>query len=191
MADRKLSALTAETLLASTDELLLVSGGASKKISGLNLGKSLEGGAWTTIVKASDTSRNTTTTLAIDPELQFTPVAGAIYEFELLLISASPLGGGTPDIKWSVTRSYDSVFHGLEGVLHVTTLDALQTAANQLGTHNPLASGTAADKRMSHAWGYYVASDTSAVGLWWSQATSDANDVTVYTGSTLRYRRII
>ncbi len=41
MADSKISALSAITALGSTDEMVVASGGASKKITGANLGASL------------------------------------------------------------------------------------------------------------------------------------------------------
>ncbi len=41
MADSKISALSAITALAATDEMVVASGGASKKITGANLGASI------------------------------------------------------------------------------------------------------------------------------------------------------
>src|SRR5215475_1880308 len=52
------------------------------------------------VVKPSDTNRNTTTTLADDPDLQLPLAGGATYDINSLIIySGSPSGSG--DLKYT------------------------------------------------------------------------------------------
>ena len=148
----------------------------------------LGGAAWTTIVKASDTSRASTTTVSADPELQFTATNGAIYEVEIIPIYASPLGAGTPDFRFGFCE--DGTNRGQVFGFSLNVSDTVATFTIGASTASLAAAGTAAAQRSFKIWANYVGGGGTA-SLQWAQQTSNTNPTTLYTGSVLRYRRIL
>ena len=148
----------------------------------------LGGAAWTTIVKASDTSRASTTTVSADPELQFSATNGAIYEVEIIPIYASPLGAGTPDFRFGFCE--DGTNRGQVFGFSLNVSDTVATFTIGASTASLAAAGTAAAQRSFKIWANYVGGGGTA-SLQWAQQTSNTNPTTLYTGSVLRYRRIL
>jgi len=143
---------------------------------------------WATVTKGSDESRNTTTTLAVDGEL-VTPAltSGKVYEFEALIIYASPVGGGTPDIK--ITFGEDTTPRGDWHYLGETTTGAVAHGGTLTENDNAAAFGTKTNKWCVKVTGFHI-SNGGAFGLYWAQNTSNGNDTTVYAGSRLRYKQV-
>lgn len=87
MADSKISDLTAITVLADTDELVIASAGASKKISGADLEKSLSGSYLASGSRAADVSTAGTTFAAgadvLAAALSFTADGTSTYIVEV------------------------------------------------------------------------------------------------------------
>lgn len=149
----------------------------------------LGGAIWTTIVKSQDESVTSSAAFQADDELFFTGVSTAFYEIELLLIYASPLGAGTPDILFNVYE--DGTTRGIGQCLGWTTGDSTVTAALGFSNGGGYARGTAAANRAAFMWGIYGPAAGGTVGLNWCQNTSGSNATIVRAGSILRYRRII
>jgi hypothetical protein len=188
MTDTKISDLTAATALATTDELFALADGVSKRITGDNFARSIVGGpAWTTVIKASDTSRSLQGTPTLDPELKFTPVSSVFYEFEMYLIYASPDGDGVPDFKGCVAE--DATARGWYHRLGVNATNVATYLALWCSTTSTFAAGTGIAKRVEMLRGHYVGNGVEA-GLRWAQNTNSANATILYAGSAFRYRRI-
>lgn len=148
------------------------------------------GSDWTsTIVKSTDESVSSSTTLQDDDELKFTPTANKSYIVEVAIIYASPTGGATPDIKVAV--GIDSTFRGAGTNFGINTGDSGLIAPLIQGfqLNAPLAFGTAAGDRTIWYSGTFTA-DGSATPfkVQWAQNTSNANATIVRAGSLLRYK---
>jgi hypothetical protein len=148
----------------------------------------LGGVGWTVITKAIDTSRNTTTTIAADPELAATLVSGGLYEVELYVIFVSASGGGTPDIKMGFAE--DATSRGAWFISYLNAADSPALSNQACNNSASVACGTATTNRSAFMRAVYWAAGGSAA-LYWAQNTSDANDTTVKAGSVMRYRRIL
>lgn len=149
--------------------------------------------AWTKVTKGSDESVNssgTGTTLQADDALLFTAAASAVYEFEILLIYASPAGGATPDLK--VALGEDATTRGQSVAYEFFTTSDTATAASGVVACNQTAIfgfGTNAADRVARIRGWYIGNG-GTFNVLWAQNTSNANNTTVRAGSTLRYRVI-
>ena len=146
--------------------------------------------SWTTVRKAADESVTSSTTLQDDNELYFTTTAGAIYLIEFALVYASPVGGSAPSLKFASGES--SAFSGYVGSdFYIANSGTNAPWPNLVGGGFPNfnAAGTATTKRVLSGWGPWIG-EGSTFKIQWSQYTSDANAVTVYAGSYLRYKLI-
>lgn len=170
---------TGAVVAATNDYTFAQISGAANAVGGV---------AWTPVVKAGDTSRDSTTTATLDPELQFTSVLNALYEVWGFIIYASPAGAGTPDIKpaWGEDNTVRGQFWNLE----YSTADANRLTGVGAALNAGDAAGTAATNRVIVSMGYLFGTG-NAMGFGWAQATSDSNPTVVKTGSVLRYRRIL
>ena len=143
---------------------------------------------WTTVRKTADESVTSSTTLQDDDELYFATSSGSVYSVEMVLLYASPVGGGTPDMKVSAGES-----GGQAAVLSDGHLTASNTASGPghllYDLTLPIDLGTATTKRMSVWWGMHVGGG-GTFKVQWAQSTSSGNATTVYAGSYLRYRQI-
>jgi hypothetical protein len=148
--------------------------------------------SWTSVVKASDESVSGSTVLQNDDELFFTATSGGIYEFELVLIYASPAGGGTPDIRFGLGEDATTGRGLFSTIANLTTADAPTSTQRHTdqgsGTTTSAGTGTA-DRVMVCKGGHRGNGGTFR--LVWAQNTSDANATIVRAGSVLRYRRIV
>jgi hypothetical protein len=148
-----------------------------------------ETGAWTVITKGSDQSV-TTATLTTDTALQFATVSGGVYEIELMLIYASPVGGSAPDFKVALGEG-DVTSRGVFNYTGWSTSDFATTSAALANSGTALASlGTATSNRVARLVGSWVAAG-GTFRLSWCQATANANATVLRAGSLLRYRRIL
>lgn len=125
--------------------------------------------------------------LTTDTALVFTGVNGGVYEFEVLIVYASPAGGGTPDMNCSVNE--DGTTRGAVTSVNLNTGDGSNTTTTAVSTAGVIVSGTATTNRLCKLFGVYYASGAQ-FRLQWCQNTSGANPTIVRAGSLLRYNRI-
>jgi hypothetical protein len=158
-------------------------------------------GAWaapsvgTTIVKASTTSRNTTTSLAADPDLQFTPGSGTFAISFCLQFQG--VTTGTQGIKLAFNRTtLGSDFFMWGGSSHANNAPgtfAAQTAGGPGSTNDQLTFSTisvssARDYLLGS--GVLTASGSVTYALEWAQNSSSGNDTRLLGGSWIRYEQI-
>jgi len=166
----------------------------------------LSSGQPQTARKTADTQRQATTTPAADPHLQFTLVVGAVYTLDgwlkydgptaadLLLDWSVPVGtegewfgwgvGHSPVISFNTTPAIVSDSVQSRGYpLRVESNDiAAAKSFGCLGVGTALTMDLKATIRVGSVGGTY--------SLDWSQQTSDAANVTLFTDSWLRLQRI-
>lgn len=196
-AKGRVTALTSAAIAFPADAVTSVFGRTGAVVSASNdysIGQisgaadAIGGTIWTTITKPSDTSRNTTTTVTIDPHLQFTAAANGVYDIEIVGLYLSAAGGNVPDFK-GVTGE-DNQTRGILYFAGISTSDAWQTGTSQSNTSGT-AFGVGTQTTLRGFWlkGLYVGGG-GTFGLYWSQFTSNGNDTTLKAGSVLRYRKI-
>jgi len=142
--------------------------------------------------KTSDESRNTTTTLTADSELEFAVEANKTYDVvvQLLLASAS----ATPDFKFDfVGPSGYTPYFGPQvyqsagrwsGVSVATAPSALLTTGDVVEQGS---TGAAAIFGLQITATIKTGANAGNVQLRWAQNTSNGSDVTVKAGSFIRY----
>ena len=144
--------------------------------------------SWTEIIKSADQSIVNQVGQQNDTELFFTAVANGFYEVEVVIVYASPAGGGTPDLKWGMTDG-GAFTQGMYLVWGISSSDGTQGGG--LGNTSTVGMGTGTTKRIMKAIGVH-AGNGSVLRFKWAQNTLDASNATiVYAGSLLRYRRIV
>lgn len=142
---------------------------------------------WTVISKGGDESIVSSVVLQNDDDLFFTATSSTMFEVEIVVIYASPAGGGTPDIKFGFGE--DATARGAVQGSGVSTADAgasQNTLTNQAAN---VVNGTAAINRVI----VYKGSHAGAGGVFrllWAQNTSGLNATIVRAGSELRYRPV-
>ncbi len=148
------------------------------------------GGAWSTVHKGSDTSRNTTTTLAADPDL--TAALAATTRYAVRARVFYEIANATMDFKyqWVYTgtitsqRSRKSVYTA--GAAGGTDNETVLTETGAIASSGPLSSAFATP-------GFLMLDaiiETNAAGdfrLEWAQNTSDAGNAKVLAGSYIEY----
>ncbi|GGN40565.1 hypothetical protein FHR83_007008 [Actinoplanes campanulatus] len=148
-------------------------------------------------VKDNVTSRQSTTTLADDPDLAGIALAVGVYDIELLLFYT--VASTTPKIKtrWGFTGTITNsirVCHG-PGSANVGAPDAVTDATfrgygltSQDAVYNSSTS-TAYTAVTETVYGAEV-TVTGNLSLQWAQSVSTASNVNVQPGSTFRIRKI-
>lgn len=156
--------------------------------SNLGIAAVVGGVEWTVVTKASDESVSSSAVLQNDDELFFTAVSTGMYEFEVVIVYASPVGAATPDLKVAVGE--DATARG--GVISsgLTNGDAASGAVVLTNQSSTVPFGTAAANRIAKLVGVHQGAG-GTFRLLWCQNTSDANATTVRAGSLIRYRRIV
>lgn len=155
----------------------------------LGIASVIGGSEWTVIRKASDETRNNTTTTSNDSELFFTAVNGTVYEIELILIYQDVSGGGTPDVKIDLGEDATTG----RGVFQITGVSIADAGATNPFQSNQTATGTmgtSATKRSALVRGTHVGAG-GTFRLRWAQNTANATDTKILTGSVLRYRTVV
>lgn len=164
---------------------------AGKRVQALMLQGMIEN----VVVKPTSTDRASTTTLTIDPDLQFAAEANAIYwvRFQLWI---SAITAGEVATDWTVptgvtgNRSVQgpgsaatdtsadniSVRHGV----HAYTTDINYGCRNNAANHFLVIEESVVE----------VGATAGTIGLNWAQAASSATATQMRAGSTLMYRRI-
>lgn len=142
------------------------------------------------VQKPSDTSRNTTTTLANDPDLTVAVAANKTYWCEVLV---QYLASGTFNLKAAFTMPAGAAFNG-----EMISMPAGggSFAPNGLDAANPLnsvtfhiAGGGAFELTARLSGLLVVAGSSGSLTLQWAQDTSGATNTTVRAGSFMYLRR--
>jgi hypothetical protein len=149
---------------------------------------------WTYKIKPTNTTRTSTTTLTVDPDLVFPVVAGGVYNFEMGLFLDDI--STTADFQFGMTPGLSTNWHA---ALH----GAPTTATTTDSTFNHRIMGTGTNELTSlniaglGAFFYVsikgIVSVTTAgnFGLTWAQYTSAASPGTIlYKGSYLKALRV-
>lgn len=144
---------------------------------------------WTgVVVKAADESATADVVLSADTHLFFATVSGGQYEIEVILVYASPVGSGTPDMKVALGEDGTT-----RGVSTTPGPDASGGAATSTQVCNSTAVhvfGTDTTNRISRTVATYYAGGANFRVLW-AQNTSNANATTLRADSLVRYRRVL
>jgi hypothetical protein len=144
------------------------------------------------VVKATDTSRNTTVTPTADPELSLAVEANATYVLDgWLITSAAAL---TSNLLCSVNGPTGAL--GRWGLVFPSTIsttdpDSVRVATNGLGSALTFGHPLITIQFGGPLYGTVVTSTTPGnVSFNWSQNTSDANNVTFKQYSWMRLTRV-
>lgn len=146
------------------------------------------GGTWATLIKSADQTRNSTTTLAADSELQFACASGTTYLVRGFVHYA--IANGTMDYKYALnfsgTTSLVRVFisHSDPGKTASSSF-RFENYATSFVTGTPL--GTAASDGSVLFEATFTTTSTGTFSFQWAQNTSDAGNATVRAGSYLEY----
>lgn len=138
------------------------------------------------MVKGADTARDTTTTLAADPDLTVTLDASAIYECEIFL-HINDASTGTADFDFELVEpdgTFDMLVTGMGNAVLNAQIDEA-TGETFFAT-----SGTA-DANALVIKGYILTAGAGGTfALHWAQSTSNGASLTVEKGSFMKVRRI-
>lgn len=136
------------------------------------------------VAKASATTRNSTTTMADDPDLTFPVAADSLYAVEMTVTYNS---GTTPDFKhlWSLPSGAT-----LDGMLIHQALGGTNTIDAAYVAAAVSSQGTGGDISLWASFTIDTAGTAGSATFQWAQVNSDAGDTTVNAGSWVRYRKI-
>jgi hypothetical protein len=134
MADTKISALTAATTLADTDELVIASSGASKKITGANLKASVPGTGGGGVTELSYVEFTSIVTVASTTESSGTLIvtAGAITADGSTPIWVEFFTPGLVPPTSSNNAIYLNLFEGSTNLTRWTQVNATSATATQV-----------------------------------------------------------
>ena len=141
--------------------------------------------------KATDTSRNTTTTNTADPDLVLPLAANTSYDVHLMLIltsAANAAGDFKAELQFPSGATCSFVPHGLIDTLASGSSGDLQAGSVSLDTSSPTGSFSAGVS--TSATGVLITARVTTVSagdltLAWSQLASNANNTTLKGGSTM------
>ena len=143
---------------------------------------------WTgEVVKTSDESVSSSTTMQNDDQLLFTTVSGKVYEIEAVIIYASPAGAGVPDFKVGIAE--DATPRGAFRGNFLSVINSPTSGNISSDTSTFATAGTATTERVVSFVGWIVGNG-GTLNTFWAQNTSDANAVIVRAGSVLRWRKL-
>lgn len=179
----KLAAIADDTVLANISG----SSAAPSAVALTDFATALGVSTWTTIVKSTNESVTSSTTMQADDELVFTAANGTLYEFECL-VTYSNAAGATPDIK---VRMYEGGSgEGVWHALYFSTADAFSSTAVLTTSATGISAGTEVANRGIQIRGWHRGAGGS-FGLGWAQDTSNGTATIVKADSILRYRVIV
>ena len=144
---------------------------------------------FTQLKKTADTSRASTITPTIDPELQFVATNNGVYVFYFFPLYGSPAGAGGPDFRFTIGEDANST-RGLWTGIFENASDIFGTIANT-ATNNTVANiaGTAVADRGAYIYGIHFSAG-GTFGVSWAQGTSGVNATILRAGSVLLYNLI-
>lgn len=173
--------------LTAAGRALIDDADAAAQRTTLGIPAAVGGAEWTVVTKTADESVSSSAASQNDDHLFFATVNGAVYEINVFLVYASPVGAGVPDIK--VDFGEDSTARGSVTAISLSSSDAPQTNSISANQTQTVIGGTATTKRGIQALCQYTGGG-GTFRVRWAQGTSDANPLIVYAGSLLRYRRV-
>lgn len=147
------------------------------------------GAPWTRVRKTADKSISSSTVLAADNHLFFTPASGVVYQLVAVLIYGSPLGAGTPDIKIAWGEDTSTV-RGFMNGMGFATNDAISTTVTSSTNQGANWTGGTAAADRGYVFRGIIVGNAGTFTLLWAQNTSDSNATIVRAGSALFYRAI-
>lgn len=182
MADTKITGLTELSATPDgADVLAIIDDPAgtpvSKKITVTNLMAAGGGKTFAKVVKSSDETRQSDTTLTDDSQLLFTPTINKTYSGYITLFYES---GATPDFKLACTIPSGATAHRLEG-LWAANADN-QVSDFETSYFIAMTSGT---RSTQLPFKLIMSSTAGDFNFQWAQNTSDASDTKVLAGSLL------
>jgi hypothetical protein len=140
-------------------------------------------------VKASDTSRTSTTTLANDPDLTLAVAANCTYVFDMYLdFEGDTTGNGDLKWKWAVPASTTMRF----GIAYSTTSPAVSVSNSftQASTVSAASNGAGTLQGLSARGTIVTSAAAGNVVLQWAQNTSSGTATIVHAQSHLYAFRI-
>lgn len=150
------------------------------------------GSFWTTVPKASDELRNSTTTLTNDTDLHFTCTNGNSYYFRMdLLVQFDAdadfkfdlsFSGSTSKVQYAIADWQMTTTGGSN------TFYALKTSFAQVITVSQ--SGSTVFYALIKINGFFTVTGDGTLNLRWAQNVSHADNVGVLAGSILEYKQI-
>jgi hypothetical protein len=157
-------------------------------------GVALSGGVTiTTVFKAATTSRNTTTTLANDPDLAVTISATGTYEVYCQLFFYGTTTG-TQGFKYLLTYSATAGAADFYSAVGALNSSAIAYAGNLFvggiaSATGTMSTGSATPDHLLLS-GTINCTATGTLNLQWAQATSSANNTNLSAGSRMSVRKI-
>lgn len=146
------------------------------------------GASGSVVIKAADTSRSNTSTLADDPDLTLAVEAGKTYVFEASIAAAAATT--TPDLNfgWAgpagISGWWDFIMDTTTGTGNGRRL-ALSEASGRMNVES-----TAANDYVARVRGVFTTVDAGNFRLQWAQFASGADLSTVLEGSWLEVREV-
>jgi hypothetical protein len=154
----------------------------------------LQSSGWVDVIAAADQDISSQTTPQNDNELFFSMTANKLYLFEAVILYSSPVGGGTPDFKFTINGPATLTGQWTIESTYISTTDGSGTAQASVGLATTNAIGTNATPRLVHArgWGYSTGGGSGTAGLMfqWAQNSSGVNATRRLAGSCLRIRQM-
>ena len=148
------------------------------------------------IVKPSTTDRASTTTLTIDPDLQFEGLAGATYLVEFNLMPAAIQAAGFRT-EWSVPADASGLKNVLGPASNATPNNNANGITMRAGVHQFGTDMTYAGVRDDNGLAYLVQEfgivtlvTAGTIGISWAQVNSNATATRLFLGSWMRVTRM-
>lgn len=142
-------------------------------------------GTATSVLKATSTSRTSTTTPTIDPDLQL-PLQAGTYHLQMNLVLSVEATGSTPGLK----LTFDSSGGTVSNAIHAFGSDLNPSNGVAFGASVSISPATL-NQVVQCATGYVVVSVASTIGLFWSQDDSSVDASTVHAGSYLIATKVL
>jgi hypothetical protein len=186
MPDLKISELpSATTPLAGTEVVPIVQGGTTKKVSVINIG------GWTTVIKAADETRTSTTTLTADDTLDIALDASSTYIFRMIVfLSAHTTPDSKYDLEYTGTTTSQYIYAAntqYGGSVSNTNLSSY--TVESIPTSMSLVGTTSATLTI-FLHGVINTNTSGTFRFRWAQNGSSSENVTVRKGSHIEYRKV-
>lgn len=164
-------------------------------------GAMLTGIQFEEVVKPVATSRGLTTSVSLDPDLQFTLEGNATYHVEYFVQYAAPTSGGKIKTNWTVPSGADglrrriggdgaSVASSGSGAWNTATVDAVAQGVHAFSTEVQAGVRSGGGQMWMYETGVISTTNGGVTGLAWAQATSNASATEVSAYSYARLKRI-